>query len=135
MKNKILALAAAALAVSGVASVPAYAGQTAAEKGAARLAKLIEGRTAGTPVKCVSAFDSSKIQVIDGTAIVYDAGKTVYVGRPTDPKVLDRNDVLVTKRTGSQFCANDSMRMVDRSNGFTTGVVFLDNFVPYTKEG
>jgi hypothetical protein len=135
MKIKLLALAAAAMAVSGTVSVPAYAGQTAAEKGAAKLAKMLEGRTAGTPVKCVSAMNSDKIQVIDETAIVYDAGKTIYVGRPSDPGVLDRNDVLITKRTGSQLCANDSMHMVDRTNGFTTGVVFIDNFVPFTKEG
>jgi hypothetical protein len=134
MKNKILAAAASALAISGVASVPAYAGQTAAEKGEARLAEMIEGRTPGTPVNCVSAFDSNKIRVIDQTAIVYDAGKTVYVARPADPSMLDMNDVLVTKRYGSQFCASDSMRMVDRHGGFLTAIVFLDDFVPYTKE-
>jgi len=135
MKNGTLALAAAALAVSGTVALPAHAGQTAAEKGEARLAKMIEGRTPGKPVKCVSAMDSNRLKVIDETAIVYDAGRTVYVARPTDPRVLDRNDVLVTKRYGSQFCVNDSMRMVDRMNGFTTGVVFLEDFVPYTKEG
>jgi hypothetical protein len=135
MKNEILALAAATLAISGAASVPAYAGQATAEKGEARLAKMIEGRTAGSPVTCVSALNSNRMEVIDETAIVYDAGKTVYVGRPIDPSVLDPNDVLVTKRYGSQFCASDSMRMVDRDGGFMTGIVFLKNFVPYTKEG
>jgi hypothetical protein len=135
MKNGILALAGFALTVSGFAAAPAYAAPTAAEKGQARLAKMIEGRVAGTPVKCVSAMNGNKIEVIDETAVIYDAGKTIYVARPINPRMLDKQDVLVTKRTGSQFCVNDSMRMVDRVNGFTTSVVFLEDFVPYTKEG
>lgn len=135
MKNRVLALAAAGLAVSALTSMPAYAGQTAAEKGEAKLTKLLEGRTAGTPVKCVSGLNSDRLQIIEKTAIVYDAGKTIYVARPRDPKVLDRSDVLVSERTGSQICANDSMKMVDRTNHFVTGIVFLDDFVPYTKEG
>jgi hypothetical protein len=137
MKTKILALAAAAMAVSGSLAVPAYAGdghkQTTAEKGEAKLAKLLEGRTAGTPVNCISAFNSSDVQVIDETAVVYKTGKTIYVARPTNPKQLRRDDILVTKRTGSQLCSNDSMHTVDRTGGFPTGPVFLDDFVPYTK--
>jgi hypothetical protein len=140
MKTKILALAAAALAVSGALSVPAFAGDghashklTTAEKGEAKLAKLLEGRTAGKPVNCITTLNSSDLQVIDETALVYKTGKTVYVARPSHPKQLRRDDILVTKRTGSQLCTNDSIRTVDRSGGFSTGAVFLDHFVPYTK--
>lgn len=137
MKTRILALAAAAMAVSGAFAVPAHAGDghklTIAEKGEAKLAKLLEGRTAGTPVNCVSAFNSSDIEVIDETAVVYKRGKTIYVARPTHPKQLRRDDILVTKRIGSQLCSNDSMHTVDRTGGFPTGSVFLQNFVPYTK--
>ncbi|HTM96697.1 MAG TPA: hypothetical protein VL100_12900 [Croceibacterium sp.] len=136
MKNQILALAAATLAISAAASIPAYAAkQTAAEKGEAKLAKLLEGRVAGKPVNCISAYNSSDMQVIDQTAIVYKQGGTLYVARPTDPKSLRKNDILVTRRTGSQICVNDSMRMVDQNGGFLTSVVFLDKFVPYEKEG
>jgi hypothetical protein len=135
MKNKILALAAATLAVSGIASVPAYAGQATAEKGEAKLAKMLEGRVAGKPVNCISGYNSSDMQVIDETAIVYKQGGTIYVARPTNPSSLRKNDILVSKRTGSQVCVNDSMHMVDQTGGFMTSVVFLDKFVPYTKEG
>jgi hypothetical protein len=135
MKNQILALAAAALAVYGAVAAPAFAGQSVAEKGEAKLAKLLEGRVAGEPVNCISAFNSSDVEVIDETALVYKAGKTIYVARPTNPRSLSRNDVLVTKRTGSQLCSNDSMHTVDRTGGFTTGPVFLEKFVPYTKQG
>lgn len=129
MRNTLLALAALGLAVS----VPAAAKQTVVERGEAKLARMLEGRVAGDPVKCISAFNGSNIQVIDETALVYRTGKTVYVARPADPKMLGRNDVLVTERIGSQLCANDSMRTIDRHDGFFSGVVFLSDFVPYTK--
>ncbi len=77
---------------------------------------------------------SSNLQLIDATAIVYDAGRTIYVARPKNPRSLDADDILVIKRTGSQLCKQDIIRTVDRSFGFTTGVVFLGDFVPYTKE-
>lgn len=132
MRNTLLALAAVGLAISAPLA-PALAKQTVAERGEAKLAKMLEGRVAGEPVKCISAFNSHNIEVIDETALVYRTGSTVYVARPTNPKMLGRNDILVTERIGSQLCSNDTMRTVDQSDGFFTGVVFLSDFVPYTK--
>jgi hypothetical protein len=130
MKKLILACAAASLAL--VATTPVAAGKTA-DKGATRLAKLIEGRTAGEPVSCISARLDNKLEVIDETAIVYDAGSVVYVAKPSDPKSLDTDDVLVINRYGSQLCKQDIIRTVDRMGGFMTGIVFLGDFVPYKK--
>jgi len=137
MRKTITAIALAALAASTAFPVgAASAKQTVAEKGEARLAKLLEGRTAGAPVTCISAMNSNSLQVIDETAVVYDGGKTIYVARPTDPRQLGRNDVLVIQRTsGSQLCSNDILYTVDQGTGFRTGVVFLKEFVPYTKTG
>jgi hypothetical protein len=129
MKTFTAALAIAALALAGSA---AHA-KTTAEKGEERLAKMLEGRVAGEPRNCITSFQSRDVQVIDETALVYDAGKTVWVARPRDPKMLDKFDVLVMERHGSQICANDTMRTIDPTSGFTTGVVFLDDFVPYTR--
>ena len=39
------------------------------------------------------------------------------------------------ERFGSQLCSNDVMRTVDRTGGYVTGPLFLDDFVPYTKNG
>jgi hypothetical protein len=130
MKTFTAALAIAALALTGSA---VQAKQTTAEKGEARLAKMLEGRVAGEPRNCITSFQSRNVQVIDETAVVYDAGKTVWVARPRNPKMLDRFDVLVMERHGPQICANDMMRTIDPTSGFTTGVVFLDDFVPYTR--
>lgn len=129
MKTIATILTATALALTGAAA----SAQTLAEKGEARLAKMIEGRTAGEPVSCISAPRSTQLEVIEHVGLVYDAGKTIYVARPQDPKVLGRNDAIIIERFGGQLCKQDVTRTFDRNLGFTTGVVFLSDFVPYTK--
>jgi len=133
MKNIAMILAGAALALAGTSA--ATAKQTLAEKGEARLAKMLEGRVAGEPVNCVNPIRSEQLQVIEHVGVVYNAGKTVYVARPTDPRSLSPHDVVVFNRFGSHLCTNDIIRTVDRYNGNITGAVFLNDFVPYTKAG
>jgi len=132
MKAIATVLAGAALAMTGASAASAT---TLAERGEARLATMLEGRTAGEPVSCISAMNSSRIKVIEHVGVVYDAGNTIYVSRPTDPKSLGAWDVPIFERFGSQLCKTDVVRTVDRSNGYPSGVVFLNDFVPYTKAG
>ncbi len=131
MKTLATILAGAALALAGGTAVSAKS----AEQNEAKLARMLEGRTAGEPVNCISALRSNRIQVIEHVGIVYDAGDTIYVARPSDPRQLGRDDIVVINRFSSQLCTNDLIRTVDRYQGFTTGAVFLDHFVPYTKQG
>ena len=64
------------------------------------------------------------------------AGETIYVARPTDPRMLRRTDALVMERfSPSRLCVDEPIRTVDRHGGYFTGVVFLQDFVPYTREG
>ncbi len=129
MKTLATILAGAALVLTGTTAATARS----AEENEARLARMLEGRTAGEPVSCISALNSNRIEVIEDVAIVYDAGDTIYVARPSNPKSLGRNDVVVIERFGGQLCANDVIRTVDRYQGYTTGAVFLDEFVPYKR--
>jgi len=131
MKTFATLLAGAALALAGSTAALAKT----AEENEAKLARMIEGRTAGEPVNCISALQSNRIEVIEHVGIVYDAGNTIYVARPTDPRQLGRDDVVVIERFGGRLCANDVIRTVDRHQGYTTGAVFLEDFVPYTKAG
>jgi len=133
MKRLALILAGGALALTGASA--ATARPTSAEKGEATLARMLEGRSAGEPVQCISALNSSRIRVIDYVGIVYDAGDTIYVARATHPNQLDHWDVPVFERFGSQLCTNDIKRTIDRGSGHFTGALFLDDFVPYTKNG
>ena len=130
--NKIATiLAGAALALTGAAA----SAETLAEKGEAKLARMLEGRTAGEPVSCITTPRSNKLEVIEHVGVVYDAGDTIYVSRPSDPRQLGRMDVVVIDRFSSQLCKTDVSRTIDRYAGHVSGVVFLGDFVPYTKRG
>ena len=133
MKTLITLLAGAALALTGATA--ATAKQTLAEKNEAKLARMLEGRTAGEPVNCISALRNNNVRVIEHVGIVYEAGDTIYVARVTHPHMLDNWDVPVIERFGSTLCTTDIIRTIDRSGGHITGVVFLEDFVPYTRQG
>ena len=132
--NKLgLIAAGAALAVTG----SAVAAKSMKERGEARLEKMLEGRVAGEPSNCITTMrGSNNLQVIDGVALVYDAGNTIWVARPRDPRMLDDNDALIMDRfSPSRLCAIEPMKTIDRTGGFFTGIVMLEDFVPYTKAG
>lgn len=102
--------------------------------GEERLAKLIEGRTAGKPRSCITTSPSANLTVIDKTALVYKAGGKVWVNRTAHPEDIDDDDILVIRKFGgSGLCRTDTITLADRSTGMFTGVIFLDNFVPYEK--
>jgi hypothetical protein len=98
------------------------------------LARALEGRVAGEPVDCINLRNIRSSQIIDDTAILYDAGGTLYVNRPRGgAESLDRFDVLVTKSFSSQLCSIDVVHLYDPVARFETGFVFLGEFVPYRK--
>lgn len=132
MKLLTTIMAGAVLALGATAATAA----DPAEKGEARLAKMLEGRVAGEPVRCITTFRSNSPQIIPHVGLVHDEGETIYVARPTHPEHLDSFDVLVIERFSSgRLCVTDQMRTVDRTSGMLSGVVFLEDFVPYTKAG
>ncbi len=131
MMNKFLTIAAASAALA-LGSTAAQA-ETRQEKAEAQLAELIEGRVAGEAQSCVTSFRSNDIRVIPYVGIVYDAGDTIYVARAKRPERLRSTDIPVIERFGSQFCATDVIRTIDRHAGFTTGALFLEDWVPYTR--
>jgi hypothetical protein len=130
MKTSRWFIAAAVLALAGATAHSA----DRVEKNEARLAKMLEGRTAGEPVACIPMPNGARLEVIDGVAMVYKSADILYVARPTDPKMLGRDDVLVIERFGGQLCHTDVVRTIDRQGGYFTGVVFLGKFVPYRKQ-
>lgn len=98
------------------------------------LAKVLEGRVAGEPVDCIYTPRVMSTRIYDKTAIVYDAGNTIWVNRPeSGARMLDDNDIMVTTPFGSQLCSVDIVRMIDRGAGFWRGSVGLGQFVPYKK--
>lgn len=122
------------LAVTASLLVPATALQARPKlTPAQQLDKLLEGRVAGKPTHCISLSESHDTQVLDGTAIVYGYGNTIYVNRTTHPESLDSDDIQVIKLTGSELCSLDTIQLHDRSGGYWRGFVGLENFVPYRR--
>ncbi|WP_116090810.1 hypothetical protein [Sphingomonas crusticola] len=122
-----------ALVVIGVA-LPAGAAPRISESGEAKLAKALEGRIPGKPVDCISLRGAKSSQVYDGTAIVYEDGRTLYVNRPAiGAESLRRDDILVSKTYSDRLCRIDTIRLVDQGSRIEHGFVGLGQFVPYTK--
>ena len=120
------------LTAAFLSAAPAVAAPRLAPE--AQLARVIENRVAGEPVHCVPLHSIRSSRIIDRTAIVYDAGSTIYVNRPrAGQESLDSWDVLVTRPFSSQLCSIDVVHLYDSGSRMQTGLVFLGDFVPYRK--
>ena len=104
-------------------------GQT---EGQQELAKMLEGRVAGEPERCLRDFPHTRMTMIDGTALVFRKGGTVWVNRTRNPEDIDDRDRLVVRKfSATRTCRTDVVTTEDRVNGFYTGTLFLTDFVPY----
>ena len=98
------------------------------------LQKAIAGRVAGAPVDCIQLRGIGASRIIEGRAIVYQVGATLYVNTPrSGASDLDDDAILVTNTHSAQLCSIDTVKLVDRSGHFPRGFVSLGKFVPYTK--
>jgi hypothetical protein len=122
-----------ALGTTALLIAPAEA-QRRGLSGEQELARVLKDRVPGRPVNCINLRAINSTRIIAGTAIVYDAGRTLYVNRPrSGADSLDRDDILLTRTTGNQLCSIDTVRLIDRTSRFPSGFVALDRFVPYTR--
>ena len=122
----------ALIAAAALAATPAAAAEKRDPE--ARLARLLEGRVAGEPQKCITLSNVSSSQVIDETAIVYRIGSTLWVNRPEGgAESLDDDDILVTRTIGSQLCNIDTVELRDSSSRMDAGFVSLGDFIPYRR--
>lgn len=128
---RIAKLALAAVMLSVCASAQAGDGKTQEEK----LAKALEGRTAGAPVDCINQRDIRNTRIFDRIAILYEMNNgTYYLNRPTSgASSLSWGDVLVTDTHSNQLCSIDIVKLYDNGTHMQSGFVGLDKFVPYTK--
>jgi hypothetical protein len=129
MRLLVLAAATAALAATGAANAKPR------EMGEAKLAKMLDGRVAGQPTQCIRTWTRNDMRTIDGTALVFGHGDTIYVNRTQDPRSLDEDNTLVVRATGlgTQLCRTDQITTVDNRSKIYSGNVFLSEFVPYRR--
>ncbi|MEP3051837.1 MAG: hypothetical protein ABJP48_03750 [Erythrobacter sp.] len=122
----------AALAV--LAAPSAMAQDEERSEGEIKLERMLEGRVAGEPVRCIQNFVDQRLRVIDGTAYVYGRGDTIYVQRTASPENIDRDDILITRPFAvTRLCRLDQVTTRNRYSGFFNGAVFFEEFVPYSR--
>ena len=122
----------AAVTALALAGAPASAASPTGEE---TLARMLEGRVAGPPVRCIAVFRDKQLRMLDRVGVVYDEGKTIYVARASDPQTFRDRDILIIERHGSELCREDVRRTVERDTGALESLVFLSDFVPYTRAG
>ena len=133
MTGRMTRLALAALPLACIAATPLAAKDRAAS-GEAKLAELLEGRVAGEPVDCILDRGGSSLQIVDGTALVFRRGGTLYVNRPAGAEVLDHWDLPVIEKWGAtQLCKLDRVELRDRGSHIGGPTLALAQFVPYTR--
>lgn len=128
---KRLALATAAL---GLLAAPSVQAEDNAEltRGEEKLAKMLEGRVAGEPERCIRTIGARSLTSIDDTALVYKDGKTLWVNYTRTPNAIDDSDYLVIRKfDATSLCRTDQVQTYSRAGDFFSGVIFLEDFIPY----
>lgn len=116
-----------ALAGAGLIAAPSVAA------GPDYLARLLKGKSAESPRRCIFPDWSVHPQIIDGRAIVYRDARYTYVARFKGGCPALREDRRVTVQgTGGQLCENDPAR-ISEATGHDFGLCTFDKFVPYHK--
>lgn len=131
---------AAALALGiGAAAAAADDAPPANAKGEAELARLLEGREAGTPLRCIRRIGGTAqpMRTIDGTAYVFGQGDVLYVQRTTRPQDISRRFALSIRRlettSGVEVCRTDVAQTFERGLGVPRNAVIFEDFIPYTR--
>lgn len=96
-------------------------------------AKLLAGKTAGTPMTCLDTRRYQAQLIAHDDKLAYKVGKgLVFVNQTTGGcDRVSRGDILVTRSTQSRACQGDIATTVDPTSGFTTGSCALGPFTPY----
>ena len=129
MKTLLAIPALGALALAA----PVFAQHSQHGEGQSRLDRMLEGRVAGEPVRCIQARPVRSVTIVEGTAIVYESGRTMYVNYTQTPEHLDDDDFLVTERFSPvNLCASDTVTTRSPENPFT-GNALLTEFIPYER--
>ena len=131
MLKPILAATAALTMLAAPASAQDYTDRELT-RGEAKLAEMLDGRVAGEPERCIRTIGSRNLTQIDDTALVYKQGRTIWVNYTRTPESIDSDDIMVIRKfDGSSLCRTDQITTVERFGGFLSGIIFLDDFIPY----
>ena len=107
------------------------------EKQSELLTKELAGKVAGTPINCISGFNSTNVVRVSDDILLYRvSGNLVYKNtlRSSCPGLARDSDIMVTEQFGGQKCRGDLIKLVDRTSGIPGPVCSLGQFTPYRKD-
>ncbi|MGB3165238.1 MAG: hypothetical protein WBA68_00470 [Alteraurantiacibacter sp.] len=128
MKTLAIAAAAAACTVALPAAAQDRDYSPAAEEA---FAELVQDRVPGEARSCITTFNTNRLRVVERVGLVYERGDTMWVARARNADDIGVWDIPVIERYGSNLCHHDVRCTIDRTTGMFSGVLFLDDFVPY----
>jgi len=98
-----------------------------------RLEKALAGKVAGTPQNCIRLDQATGSEIFRDT-ILYRAGRNRYylADAPGCGGSNRFDSILVQNVFGAQLCRGDTVRVVERTGGFTSGFCAIGGFTPYT---
>ena len=132
MTMRLLPLFAAVVLAPGAAPAAPAPPSNDAEQ---RFDRALAGRSAGAPLRCIHLGFVHSTRIIDGAAIVYEAGPVLYVNRPeSGADSLAASKVLATRPLGSRLCRGDTARVLEPISRTIVGGVRLGDFIPYRKD-
>jgi hypothetical protein len=102
-----------------------------------RLAKTLEGMTAGPVQSCVQTRDLQGPESYGKTTLLFRKSRNFYYRTETRGSCdsVNKGDALITHQWGTQICRGDIARTADLQSGFQTDVCSFGDFVPYRKRG
>lgn len=95
--------------------------------------RLLAGKIAGKAERCLPAFRSNDMTIVDESTILFRDGRTVYVNHPLGRcSNADRGGrTLVTRTFNAELCRGDQATVIDSSTGTMVGACALGDFIPY----
>lgn len=120
-----------------MALIPIQTSAAADDRGEQSLARILEGRSAGAPVRCIDTRRAFTAEIVDKTAIVYEMPDGVlYVNRPqAGVGSLDRQSIIEPTSMIGRTCRGDRVNLVESGGkaAIARGAVLLGDFTPYAK--
>lgn len=98
-----------------------------------RLAKRLDGMTAGAPQTCLPRDRVTEIKFYNDTALYIQGRNKVWVNKTNGGCRGTGDDILVIKTYSSQYCRGDIIETRARGGGFFSGACSIGEFTPYTK--
>lgn len=116
-------------------TVPAAIAGAATPAMSPALTEVLEGRTAGKPVDCISLPRIRSSTIVDRTAVIYkESRRRWYVNVPDNGACpLAPQRATIVRVPGTRLCSGDLISVVDFPQHFGFGSCALGRFVPYTK--